>query len=297
MSADRVLSVAECSVSVVEGGGRVAGQGGRRLRPIADPFVVAAPCGARIRARLRPTAEEERVLRAVAAHLGAPASRDLAVRVRAGQRGQDTRAGRKRELTAGSSSRWAGAITRTSEDAYQAALRNLRAATVQRRRVIAVITRRLAAPIGGRAGGVRGYANGHEHAMKRARLQHLQADLARAGQQVASGRPSVVRGGRVRAKRLAEAKAGDRERLRREWQAARWFFTADGESGETLRQRDHPHQPRWARWGGGDPVALPAGPSGRGGQAGTADLDRPGELRRAWPGMAGPGGLRSGGAL
>jgi hypothetical protein len=49
-------------------------QGGRlvtgSLRPVAVPFVAAPPGGARVRARLRVSAEDEAVLRTVGAHLG-----------------------------------------------------------------------------------------------------------------------------------------------------------------------------------------------------------------------------------
>ena len=66
---------------------------------------------------------------------------------------------RKRALTAESSSRWAGAITRTSEDQWRLADRGLRG---EQARVTAgagpQIGARLAAPAGGRAGRVRGYA-------------------------------------------------------------------------------------------------------------------------------------------
>ena len=90
------------------------------LRPVAAPFVAAPPGGARVRARLRVPPGDEAVLRAVGAHLGSLAGRDLAARCGEGRldaKGKAvSRAGRKRALTAASSSRWARAITRTSED-------------------------------------------------------------------------------------------------------------------------------------------------------------------------------------
>jgi hypothetical protein len=91
----------------------------RTLREIAGPFVAAAPVGARVRTRLRVSAEDEAVLRAAGSHLGSLAGRDLAARCAEGRldaRGKAvSRRERKRALTAESSSRWAGAITRTSE--------------------------------------------------------------------------------------------------------------------------------------------------------------------------------------
>jgi hypothetical protein len=95
------------------------------------PFVAVAPGGARVRARLRLSPGDEAVLRAMGAHLGSLAGRDLAARcaegrLDAGARAR-SRAVRKRALTAESSSRWAGAITRTSEDQVRLAGQNLRA--------------------------------------------------------------------------------------------------------------------------------------------------------------------------
>ena len=90
------------------------------LRPLAAPFVAAAPAGARVRTRLRVSPQDEAVLWAAGTHLGSLAGRDLAARCAEGRldaKGKaGSRAARKRALTAQSSSRWAGAITRTSED-------------------------------------------------------------------------------------------------------------------------------------------------------------------------------------
>ena len=69
-----------------------------------------------MRGRLRLSAEDEAVRRVVGAHLGSLAGKDLAARCAEGRldaRGRArSRAVRKRALTAESSSRWAGAITR-----------------------------------------------------------------------------------------------------------------------------------------------------------------------------------------
>jgi len=103
---------------------------GGKLREIADPFVAADPAGTRVRTRLKVTQGDTAVLARTGSHLGSLASADLAARCREGRldaKGRAvSRAGRKRVLTAGSSSRWAGAITRTTEDAWQLADRNLR---------------------------------------------------------------------------------------------------------------------------------------------------------------------------
>ena len=106
----------------------------RALREITRPVVAAAPAGARVRTRLRVTAQDEAVLRAAGRHLGSLAGRDLAARVREGRLDAPgkavSRRERKRALTAQASARWAGAITRTSEDQWGLAERNLRASMV-----------------------------------------------------------------------------------------------------------------------------------------------------------------------
>ena len=127
------------------------------LRPIAAPFVAAAPGGARVRARLRVSARDEAVLWAAGTHLGSLAGRDLAARCAEGRldaKGRArSRAVRKRALTAVSSSRWAGAITRTSEDQVRLAGQNLRAERSSLQARIGRIGARLAVPAaGGQAG-------------------------------------------------------------------------------------------------------------------------------------------------
>jgi predicted nucleic acid-binding protein len=53
------------------------------LRPVAAPFVAAAPAGARVRTRLRVSARDGQVLAAAGTHLGSLTGRDLAVAVAA----------------------------------------------------------------------------------------------------------------------------------------------------------------------------------------------------------------------
>src|SRR6202035_2782844 len=122
------------------------------LRPVAAPFVAAAPAGARVRTRLRVSGRDEAVLRAAGRHLGSLAGRDLAARAAAGPLDAAGRAGsrarRKRALTAESSSRWAGAITRTSEDQVRLAGQNLRAGQASLQARIRRIEAPLAVPAG-----------------------------------------------------------------------------------------------------------------------------------------------------
>ena len=125
------------------------------LRPIAGAFVAAAPAGARVRARLRVSGQDEAVLRAAGTHLGSLAGRDLAARCAEGRldaQGQAvSRAARKRALTAESSSRWAGAITRTSEDQVRLAGQNQRAGKASLQARIRRIEARLPVRAGGKA--------------------------------------------------------------------------------------------------------------------------------------------------
>ena len=169
------------------------------LRQVAVPFVAAAPGGARVRARLRLSPEDEAVLRAAGNHLGSLAGKDLAARCAEGRLDvlgrARSRAARKRALTPGSSSRWAGAITRTSEDAYQLAERNLRAEQSSLTARIGRIQARLAVPAGGKEGRTSGYATAAERHAKTVRLHALKARLGRVRQQLDSGTVSVVRGG------------------------------------------------------------------------------------------------------
>jgi IS605 OrfB family transposase len=223
------------------GGHRVSG-----LREITPPFAVAAPSGARVRARLRVSGQDEAVLRAAGAHLGSLASADLAVRCREGRLDQAGRAvsrrERKRALTGQSSSRWAGAITRTTEDQWGLAERNLRAERATLYARVRLIESRIAIPAGHRRGRARGYATPAERQARQQRLQHLRARLADAERRIAAGRVSICRGGRaLLGNRGNLAAAGlTQAQWRAEWEAARLFLTADGEAdkawgNETIR--------------------------------------------------------------
>ncbi len=216
------------------------------FREIAAPFVVAAPSGARVRARLRVPAADEAVLRAVGRHLGSLASADLAARCREGPldaRGRArSRRDRKRALTAASSSRWAGAVTRASEDQWRLGWRNLGAEAASLRSRARVIEGRLAVAAGGRLGRARGYATRAERFGKQRRLQVLKARLAAVEQRTAAGRVPVVRGGRrlLRARANLTAAGLTAGQWRERWDAERLFLTADGErdkawGNETIR--------------------------------------------------------------
>jgi len=194
----------------------------RRLRSITAPFVVAPPKGARVRTRLMVDDHDAAALRAIGAHLGSLAGEDLARRCNEGKRDAKQRAQsrreRKRDLTARSSSRWAGAITRTSEDAWQLAYRNLLAERRSLSSRVNRIRRRLALATGTGRGRIRSYATRAERFEKQSRLQVLECRLAETERRIADGRVSVCRGGRRLARtwhHRAEAgltEAGWRER-------------------------------------------------------------------------------------
>jgi IS605 OrfB family transposase len=214
----------------------MAGRRGRRqLRTIAAPFTVAPPSGVRVRDRLRLSPADVQVLTLVGEHLGRYARADLAGRVRIGDvpATRNQRAPRKKALTAVSSSRWAGAITRAAEDQYQLALRCLRDERTGLRRAIGTVRARLAVPCGQHEGRVRGYADQDERWQKQRRLAVLESRLTKVERRIEQGHPAITVGGRrLATTRHHLAEAGlTVEQWRARWNAARLFLTADGESG------------------------------------------------------------------
>ncbi|SCF97614.1 transposase, IS605 OrfB family, central region [Streptomyces sp. MnatMP-M27] len=218
--------------------------GGRR--EVAAPFVASGPCGVAIRARLKTlTPEDEKVLTLVGAHLGSLASKDLKARCVDGlEHSARTWAARKRELTAASSSRWAGSITKATHDQWALVRRGQSAYVQSLEASIETLQRRLSLPIGER--GTRhspgGYRSAHEWFHKTRRLHALEGRLVSVSADREAGVVRVSRGG----KRLLKArhnlgKAGLTEaKWRERWEAERWFLQADGESGkrfgnETIR--------------------------------------------------------------
>ena len=135
-----------------------------------------------------------------------------------------------------------GAVTRTSEDAWQLAERNLRAERRTLRARIRAIEARLKIPAGGRNGRACGYATQAERYGKQQRLQVLKARAAKTGQRVAAGRVSACRGGRrlAKARHSLQAAGLTGAQWRRRREAGRLFLTAGGEAGkawgnETIR--------------------------------------------------------------
>jgi hypothetical protein len=96
-------------------------------RRIGLSVVAAAPAGVRIRTRIHPTVEEAAALSTIGGFLGSVYRRELAERIRCGVLDREGhavwRAERKQALTAVSSSRWAGAITRAGRSRNTASAR------------------------------------------------------------------------------------------------------------------------------------------------------------------------------
>lgn len=227
------------------------------LRPIADPFIVEPPKGVRTRTRVHLTPGEETALEQIGVFLGEQYRATLVDRIALGtvpKKEQATwRQVRKQALTASTSSRWAGAITRTAIDSYDLGMRGLNAHVDSLTAAISTLSARLAAPVGGKsrevnrphAKPVRGYASEAERFGKSRRKAHLQALLAQARARQEAGQPRiVVGGGRLWRNRqnLAETSMTLAQWEKR-WTEERMFLTADGESGkrfgnETIRVTD-----------------------------------------------------------
>ncbi len=179
----------------------------RALRRIGDPVVAAAPAGVRTRTRIRPTGAEAEAVSAIGELLGSVYRCELAGRVELGRLDHQAHAGwraeRKQALTAVSSSRWAGAITRAVEDQYQLGMRGLAAHAADLRAAVQVLEQRCAlrpgelAPLedgeqkgrGRSRRRRRGYRSAAERFAKTRRLATLRTRLASAQEALAAGRP------------------------------------------------------------------------------------------------------------
>jgi IS605 OrfB family transposase len=218
----------------------------RQLRVIDASFVALGPSGVAIRDRLKHlTPDDEKVLRLVGEHLGRLASLDLKDRCADGlDHSTDTWAARKQGLTAESSSRWAGSITKATHDQW-ALSRRCQLAHIQGLEAgVRTLMHRLSLPLGekGTKKAAGGYRSKSEWFQKTRRLHVLEHRLDAARAEREAGVVHVVRGGRkllgnrhnLQAAQLTETE------WRQRWEAERWFLAADGESGkrfgnETIR--------------------------------------------------------------
>jgi len=228
---------------------------GQPLRKISDPIVAAGPSGCRFRTRLHLSDTEAAALSEIGEFLGGCYRQELAGRARLGRMGRDEhkrwRATRKQALTAVSSSRWAGAITRAVEDQYQLGMRGLAAHVADLHSAVDVLEQRCSLRPGEqqadhgdshRGKRRRGYATASERFAKTRRLANLRQRPVAAEDELAEGRPSITVGGkRLWRNRTNLAAVGlDEQQWRHRWDAARMFLTADGETGkacgnETIR--------------------------------------------------------------
>ncbi|MDW6058750.1 transposase [Streptomyces sp. FXJ1.4098] len=219
------------------------------LREVAEPFVTSGPAGVAIRTRIKHlTAQDEKVLALVGAHLGSLASRDLKTRCADSlKHSADRWAARKRELTPVSSARWAGAITKASHDQWALARRCQLAHIQSLEAGVAMIAHRLAQPVGakgskGSKNAAGGYRSRQEWFVKARRLHVLQDRLERERADREAGTVHVVRGGKrlARTRHHLDAAGLTEAQWREQWEAERWFLQADGEYGkrygnETIR--------------------------------------------------------------
>lgn len=232
-----------------------------RLRRMAEPTVAAAPSGVRVRTRIHVSADEAVALTAIGAFLGSVYRAELAARIRCGVLDRAARAawraGRKRAVTAVSSSRWAGTITRAVEDQFQLGMRGLTADVADLKAAVNVLSERCALNPGvrstaevdhgclasaRRSGVRRGYRSKAERFTKTRRLAVLRQRLRAAEGALAGGRPAIVVGGKRLWRQRHNLVHSDLTELqwRQQWDAVRMFITADGETGkvggnETIR--------------------------------------------------------------
>ncbi|TMR94705.1 IS200/IS605 family accessory protein TnpB-related protein [Nonomuraea basaltis] len=226
------------------------------LRAIDAPFVAPGPSGVAIRTRIKGMSQrDEEILWEAGTLLGRLAAADLKARCRYGT-GHDKHAWaeRKRALTVLSSARWAGSITKASNDQWALSRRNQAAFIAERRAAVATISHRLSLPVGepGTKDKPGGYRSKHEYFVKSRRLGMLEGQLAQAQADDDAGRVHVCRGGRrllnnrhhllddltgpdtpgLSPEELT-AEAGHRVgQWRTRWNAKRLFLHADGETGK-----------------------------------------------------------------
>jgi len=216
------------------------------LREVVASLVVPGPSGVAVRTRLKGlTAQDETVLCVVGDLLGSIASRDLRARCTALLDHDSERwAQRKRALTGESSSRWAGSITKATHDQWALARRGQHAHLQNLQAGVAMITHRLAQPIGakGTNGAPGGYRSKREWFAKSRRLRVLEDRLEQERADWKAGRVRVVRGGKklLHTRHHLEAAQLTEREWRLRWEAERRFLQADGESGkrygnETIR--------------------------------------------------------------
>ncbi|MCL4423396.1 MAG: hypothetical protein M1115_09605, partial [Actinobacteria bacterium] len=162
---------------------------------------------------------------------------------------------RKAEITSSCSSRYAGWITKSSNDVYSLARRNQHRALAHKQKAIKVIGEKLRRTIHTQAERKElvakkaerakaenrrprrlafGYRSAHEHAMKRQRLERLRHEATELRADIDSAKVHITRGGKALLRnRLHLFEAGlTEDQWRARWHAKRRRFGANGEAGK-----------------------------------------------------------------
>ena len=230
----------------------------KKLRPLAEPFVVAPPGATSSKTRIRTTGEELDAVLDIGMFLGSIARQDLVTLLHLEAQGMpNCRTERKQNITGVTSSRWAGGITRTNLDQYDLAMRNLQSYQATLRSQIRTIEHRLTLPLGPpkkvkkkdktasttddkQTEGKKkkkikyGYRDKHEKFYATRKLGRLYGKLAHTTTELTQCRPSITIGGKgllkkrhnLTAANLTEAQWGQK------WGAKRMFLTADGDASQ-----------------------------------------------------------------
>jgi IS605 OrfB family transposase len=204
------------------------------MRQIKPAKLIPGPSGIAIKTRLHLSEQDELVLRAIMSHLGSLAGSDLKV----GLANELSWAERKQKLTSQSSSRYAGTITRETQNQ----IRFSQMAQIQDRdnlqAAIRTIEQRLAIPVGttekiGRKS-LAGYRDGDERFHKQQRLQILEARLVQVQKNIRAGKLHIVRGGKRLLKNRQNLEAAEltKEQWQAQWWSARHKLAANGSHDE-----------------------------------------------------------------
>jgi hypothetical protein len=207
------------------------------LRVLAPPRLAQSSGALSVKTRLRLSSLDGLVLGELGGLVSQLATRDLAERVFLGERHtREDFARRKREISALSSSRWAGTITRGSNEQWALARRAQVAHLEELDAAINTLRTRLGVPVAACdiATRVQGYPTPRVKAAKQRRLAHLEAVAAPVRADWSAGRVHVVRGGRelLRARLNLEQAGLDLKQWQQQWFEARTRIEADGEGGK-----------------------------------------------------------------
>ena len=212
---------------------------------LSEPFVVAGPSAVSIRTSLRVSQAEDAALREVGRFLGSLVGTAFNRRLGLGKGWKYLgRAEIKRDLTKVVTSRQAGAITRRAADMYERGVLNDEDLLVRDTKEAAEIETRAALPTldtltgsakagkGRKGRKAKGYVSRSERFNKQRRAQKLRSRAAATRRRLEAGRPRVVIGSKklMRKRHNLEAAGLTVEQWEQQWEAARLFIAADGES-------------------------------------------------------------------